>query len=169
MLKLGYIAKENVHMRIDTKCSIGIHCMILIAVYGDKCKLTSEIIARSTGCNNVIIRNILGKLKKNGLIMIARGVGGAVLNCNLHEVSIWDIYCAVDDKNPAEIIGIHPNPYEKCPVGHSIEEILRKPYNDIGDAIRNEMKKHTLDCIVDEFYKREPGWADVLKISEHKK
>lgn len=63
-------------MRIDTKCSIGIHCMILIAVYGDKCKLTSEIISKSTGCNNVIIRNILSKFKKRGFISIARGVGG---------------------------------------------------------------------------------------------
>ena len=39
----------------------------------------------------------------------------------------------------------------------------------IGDAIRKEMKKHTLDKIVDEFYKREPGWADVLKSSEYNK
>lgn len=154
-------------MRIDTKCSIGIHCMILIAVYGDKCKLTSEIIARSTGCNNVIIRNILGKLKKSGLISVARGVGGAVMNCSLKDVSIWDIYSAVDEKNPAEVIGIHPNPYEKCPVGHSIEEILKKPYDDIGEAIREEMKKHTLDKIVDEFYEREPGWADVMKDSRN--
>lgn len=153
-------------MRIDTKCSIGIHCMIIIAVYGDKCKMTSEMIARSTGCNNVIIRNILGRLKKSGLIMIARGVGGAVMNCNLNEVSIWDIYCALDEKDPAEIIGIHPNPYEKCPVGRSIEKNLRKPYNAIGDAIRKEMQKHTLDKIVDEFYKIEPGWADVLKSSK---
>lgn len=60
---------------------------------------------------------------------------------------------------------IKSNPYEKCPVGHSIEDILRKPYNDIGNAIRKEMQKHTLDKIVDEFYKREPGWADVLKSS----
>lgn len=117
----------------------------------------------------MIIRNILGKLKKSGLIKIARGVGGAVMNCNLNEVSIWDIYCAVNEKNPAEIIGIHPNPYEKCPVRHSIEEILRKPYDDIGDAIKNEMKKHTLDKIVDEFYKREPGWADILKSNEYNK
>ncbi|EMU55732.1 MULTISPECIES: Rrf2 family transcriptional regulator [Clostridium] len=150
-------------MRIDTKCSIGIHCMILIAVYGDKCKLTSEIISKSTGCNNVIIRNILSKFKKRGFISIARGVGGTVMNCNLDDISIWDIYSALDDKEPAKIIGIHPNPYEKCPVGHCIEDILNEPYRRIGDAIKNEMKKYTLDKIVDEFYKKESQWEDVLK------
>lgn len=148
-------------MRIDTKCSIGIHCMILIAVYGDKCKLTSNIISRSTGCNDVIIRNILGKLKKVGLIDIARGVGGTTMNRNLSEISIWDIYSALEEKNPDEIIGIHPNPFKQCPVGHSIEEILKEPYQSIGEAIIREMKKYTLDKIVEEFYRREPGWADI--------
>lgn len=152
-------------MRIDTKCSIGIHCMILIAVYGDKCKMTSDIISRSTGCNNVIIRNILGRLKKSGLIEIARGVGGATLSCDLKEVSIWDIYSSVNDRNPAELIGIHPNPYEKCPVGHCIENILRDPYDKIGEAIKKKMEEYKLNKIVDEFYIREPKWADAIKVS----
>ena len=150
-------------MRIDTKCSIGIHCMILIAVYGDKGKITSEIISRSTGCNQVIIRNILGKLKKNGLIDIARGVGGATINCDLNQVSIWDVYSAVNEKELNNIIGIHPNPYEKCPVGHSIEDILKEPYEKIGEAIKNKMKEYKLGKIIEEFYEREPKWADMLK------
>lgn len=35
-----------------------------IAMFSDKVKVTSEIIANSTGTNPVIIRNIFGSLKK---------------------------------------------------------------------------------------------------------
>lgn len=149
-------------MRIDTKCSIAIHSMILIAVYGKSAKITSRIIARSTGCNDVIVRNILAKLKNKGLININRGVGGTTLNRELSSISIFDIYDAVEEKDLQNIIGIHKNPYQKCPIGQCIEDILEKPYTKIGEAIKKEMQSYTLDKIVEDFYRRKPNWKDVL-------
>ena len=52
-------------MHISTKCSVAIHCLIFIYEYGDKQKVTSELLALSTGINPVTIRNIISSLKKS--------------------------------------------------------------------------------------------------------
>ena len=48
-------------------------------MFSEKAKVTSKIIANSTGTNPVIIRNIFGALKKAGIIKIRQGRSGAEL------------------------------------------------------------------------------------------
>ncbi|MEG2174041.1 MAG: Rrf2 family transcriptional regulator, partial [Oscillospiraceae bacterium] len=62
-------------MRISTKCSIALHCLLFIAEYESQTKVTSQLLSKSTGCNPVVIRNTLLALKKAGMISVARGVG----------------------------------------------------------------------------------------------
>ena len=66
-------------MRLNTKCSIALHCLIFMAEYKDRVRVTSGLLAKSTGCNPVIIRNIMAALQKEKVITVARGVGGARL------------------------------------------------------------------------------------------
>ena len=51
-------------MHISNKTSIAIHCLIFINEYGEEQKVTSELLALSTGCNPVTIRNIISCLKR---------------------------------------------------------------------------------------------------------
>ena len=74
-------------MHISTKCSVAIHCLIFIYEYGDKQKVTSELLALSTGINPVTIRNIISSLKKDGIISVKFGTGGTTLNCSPDEVT----------------------------------------------------------------------------------
>ena len=46
-------------MRLSTKCSIALHCLVFISEYENKVKVTSELLAKSTGCNSAAIRSIL--------------------------------------------------------------------------------------------------------------
>ena len=46
--------------------------------------------------NPVIIRKTLSQLKKAGLIHVARGTGGATLSKTVDEISLLDIYRAVE-------------------------------------------------------------------------
>ena len=71
-------------MRLNTKYSIALHCLVFLAEYGDQMKVTSEVLARSTGCNPVIIRNILGALQRENFVTIARGVGGVSADRGSH-------------------------------------------------------------------------------------
>ena len=78
-------------MRISTKCSIALHCLIFITEYEDKTKVTSELLAKSTGCNPAAIRSILNSLQKADIIYVTRGIGGAHLNKSPENLTMWTI------------------------------------------------------------------------------
>ncbi|MDQ9826956.1 Rrf2 family transcriptional regulator, partial [Acinetobacter sp. 163] len=61
-------------MRLNTKYSIALHCLIFIEEYQSKTKVTSELLAKSTGCNSSAIRAILNTLQKADIISVKRGV-----------------------------------------------------------------------------------------------
>ena len=75
-------------MHISVKCSVAIHCLIFIYEYGEKQKVTSDLLSLSTGSNPVTIRNIISALKKDGILSVKFGTGGAVLACPLEEITI---------------------------------------------------------------------------------
>ena len=104
-------------MRVNTKCSVALHCLVFVAILGEKKKVTGEMLASSTGSNPVIIRNILSALQRSGFITVARGVGGAKLSRPPEQISIWDVYQAVENSDLENLIGIHPHPSPLCPVG----------------------------------------------------
>ena len=66
-------------MQLSMKCSVAVHCLLFIWEARGKVRVTSTLLAQSTGCNPVVIRNILSALKKAGLITVSRGQGGAEL------------------------------------------------------------------------------------------
>lgn len=79
-------------MHISTKCSIAIHCLIFINEYGETQKVTSNLLSLSTGSNPVTIRNIISSLKKEGILSVKFGTGGATLNCPLEDITLYRIY-----------------------------------------------------------------------------
>ena len=64
-------------MHISNKCSIAVHCLVFLSEYGEREKVTSELLSCSTGCNPVTIRNILSALKKDEIITVKPGTCGA--------------------------------------------------------------------------------------------
>ena len=131
-------------MKINTKCSLALHILLAIAVFSDKVKMTSGIIAKSTGSNPVIIRNILGSLKQAGIVAVHRGSGGAELALSPSDITIWKVYVAVDPTSIHNLIGLHPNPSSACPIGRKIYDLLDEPYSAIRESIHASMSKYTL-------------------------
>lgn len=137
-------------MRISNKCSMALQILILLAEFSDK-KLTSEQIAKSVGCNPVMIRNLLGKLKEAGLVTTQRGCGGSALTETPEVITVWAVYQAVDSKSFDELIGRHPMPSPNCPVGKNIYSLLEKPYNEIRYAMRGTMESITLQQLLEDY------------------
>lgn len=144
-------------MRLNTKCSIALHCLIFISEYENKVKVTSELLAKSTGCNSAAIRSILNALQKADIIYIVRGIGGAYLNRNLESLTVWDVYHALEPNGLARCIGFHSNPSESCPVGRQIASILKKPYEEVADSVKKTMEKITLLQLVDDYRRSDAG------------
>lgn len=140
-------------MQISMKCSVAVHCLIFIYEAKDKAKVTSTLLSQSTGCNPVIIRNILSSLKKAGIITIARGTGGAELCLSPSEITLFQIYSALEPKGLSGIIGIHSCNGLKCPVAQNIQKVLYSPYCKIEDSIKKTMEGITLQSMIDDFHK----------------
>lgn len=143
-------------MRISTKCSTAIHVLLIIAILSPHERVTSETLAESVGRNPVEVRKIFGGLKKAGIIEISRGTGGAVLLKAPTEITLFDIYSAVDALSLNNLIGIHSNPSEDCLVGRNITALLAEPYAKIGNAVRQAMSTTTLDQLLQKLRVIEP-------------
>lgn len=139
-------------MQISMKCSIAVHCLIFIYEAKSITKVTSNLLAESTGSNPVIIRNIISSLKKAGLISVARGTGGAELCMQPSEITLYQIYNALEPDGLSALIGIHPCKDRKCPIAQNIQKVLQSPYQKIEDSIKETMKNITLQSMIDDFH-----------------
>lgn len=139
-------------MQISMKCSVAVHCLIFIHEAKGVAKVTSNLLAQSTGCNPVVIRNVISGLKKAGLVTVARGTGGAQLCADPSEITLYQIYNALEPNGLSELIGIHACQGRKCPIAQNIGQVLQKPYQQIEDAIRQTMESITLQSMIDDFH-----------------
>lgn len=140
-------------MYISTKCSVAVHCLIFIHEANGVAKVTSKLLAESTGCNPVFIRNILSALKKAGLITVPRGIGGAQLSVDPSQITLYQIYSALEPKGLSSLIGIHPCQGRACPVAQNIHQVLQKPYHQIEEAVQSTMENTTLQSMIDDFHR----------------
>lgn len=135
-------------MQISMKCSVAVHCLLFIWEARGKVRVTSTLLAQSTGCNPVVIRNILSALKKAGLITVPRGQGGAELCRDPAQITLHEIYAALEPDGLSSLIGIHPCDGRACPVAQNIRRVLRRPYHQIEDAIAKTMDGITLASMI---------------------
>lgn len=138
-------------MRVSAKCSIAVHCLLFLHEYGEKQKVTSRLLALSTGCNPVVIRGIMSALKKAGLIRPAAGGGGAALLLPPGEITLYRIYMAVEEDGLRNLMGIHPMPSALCPIGRSIRAVLEKPYEVVRADMRKSLQSVTLADFIAEY------------------
>lgn len=139
-------------MHLSTKYSIAVHCLIFIYEYGGNKKVTSELLALSTGSNPVTIRNILSSLKKDGIVSVRFGTGGATICCPLEEITLYRIYSAIEPDFLSKLIGVHPAPSPICPVGKNIHNVLDISYRKVRDDLCRSLQSVTLEEIINEYH-----------------
>lgn len=133
---------------MDTKLSSAIHMLILISEA--QTPMSSEQIAVSVGTNPSYIRKIAGLLKNANIIDSRQGKSGFVLTVAPEELSLWRVYCAVEEKEQIHLFDIHRNPNDECIVGRHIRPTLAAMFGDIEATAQREMKEKTLrDCMND--------------------
>ncbi len=140
-------------MHISVKCSVAIHCLIFIYEYGEKQKVTSDLLSLSTGSNPVTIRNIISALKKDGILSVKFGTGGAVLACPLEEITIYRICKVIEPNFISKLFGIHSLPSPLCPIGKNIHNVLDCSYQKIGNDLCNSLESITLKDIISDYRK----------------
>lgn len=139
-------------MHISNKCSIAVHCLLFIHEYGQGQKVTSELLSLSTGCNPVTIRNIISAMKKDGMIDVKFGTGGAKLAVPVQDISLYRVCMAVDPKAIDKMISVHPAPSPFCPVGRNIGDVLDRTYDTLKENLISSMKSVTMEHIVNDYH-----------------
>ncbi|MBR8464327.1 Rrf2 family transcriptional regulator [Campylobacter sp. faydin G-24] len=139
-------------MQIGTKFSISIHILLSAAYFKDD-KVTSEFIAEGVGTNPVIVRKLMSILKSANLIITRAGVGGVSLAKAPSEISLYDVFVAVNE-GENNLFKIHKNSPAACPLGGRIDALLTPHFNDAQNALNNELKGTTLQNLLNELGKR---------------
>ncbi len=130
---------------ISTRFSVAIHIISLIASH-PKEQFSSDWIAGSVNTNPVVIRRIIGLLKKAGIVRTAQGVAGVQLVKCPSELSLLEIYDAVIHQD--ELFGIHENTNPNCPVGRNIQQALDGTFVEAEEAMRKVLASQTVSDVI---------------------
>lgn len=133
-------------MRINTRFTVAIHMLALIELNKTQ-PSTSDLMALSVGTNPVVIRQLMTALKKAGLIESQVGVPGSRLAKPQEEITLLDIYRAVQKRSNACLFDFHPTPNPMCPIGRNIEEALDEPLFIAQTAMEKALESFTLKDI----------------------
>jgi len=136
--------------QISSRFSIAVHTLSLVAVVPNEC--TGDFIAKSVNTNPVIIRRIMSKLKQAGLIEVRPGVGGACLLKDPADITLLDIYRALEVVEDGELFNFHKHPNPNCPVGSMIEQTLRAELIEAQTAMEQRLKRVTIQQMMDQVH-----------------
>lgn len=137
-------------MQISSRFTIAIHILICIETFKKDYKLTSDFLASSVNVNPVVIRRLLQQLKNAGIVNVIRGSGGAEIAKPIEDITLLDIYNAVECVEEGSLFHFHENPNKLCPVGRNIHNVLDGKLEVIQNTMENEMKSVTIADIVNE-------------------
>lgn len=132
-------------MKYSTKLSDAVHIMALIAINPDS-DLSSSAIAASVKTNPAFVRQIMMKLKKAGLMSSVTGHAKPALSRPAEQITLLDIYKAVEGEKPLLHLDTHTNP--DCGVGINIQLALQDYYQEVQSAAENRMKEINLQDII---------------------
>lgn len=141
-------------MSISSRFSVGIHILALIEINKDGVS-TSEFLAGSVNTNPAVIRKIMGMLKKAGLVKVRPGIAGADLAKDLSDITLLDVYRAVNVVQEKELFSIHENPNPDCPVGRNIQKTIEPLFIIAQTALEKALGNITIEDVLKDIMKKE--------------
>ena len=127
-------------MTVSSRFPVATH--ILTALHWNECQvLSSEQLAETVNTNPVVIRRVLGMLRKAGLVTTLPGAhGGAKLAKSAQEITLLAVYQAVEE---ASLFRLHC-PDTTCALGGVIETTLAPIYGEAEQAMEHVLAGVTL-------------------------
>ncbi|QOT00254.1 Rrf2 family transcriptional regulator [Brevibacterium sp. JNUCC-42] len=126
---------------VNSRFAVAIHILSLVA--STPCgQATSAYIAGSVNTNPVVIRRISSMLKKAGMLESKVGAPGATLTKSPEEITLLDVYKAV--QSPDELFAIHEEPNPDCSIGKQIQHTLTDVFSSAQQAMERELASKTV-------------------------
>ncbi len=137
-------------MQISSRFTIALHVLIALETFKGQFPLTSDFLSGSVQVNPVIIRNILLKLKAAGMIQISRGRNNMCLLKSPDEISLLDVYKAIEPLEHDTLFSFHKKPNPNCPVGHNIHNLLDNRLLSVQKAMEEKLGNMKLSDILND-------------------
>lgn len=128
---------------MNSDYAVAVHVLSLLN-QGDLPR-SSEFLAGSVGVNPVVIRSVLGLLRRGGLIATQPGVAGARLTRPADQISLLDVYRAV--QAPELVFKVHQNPNPECSVGARIQGVLDDVFGQAQAAMEAQLARVQLSDV----------------------
>ncbi|PNZ32142.1 Rrf2 family transcriptional regulator [Staphylococcus petrasii] len=134
-------------MKISSRFTVAVHILSLVKIESNQ-TLTSAYIAGSVNTNSVVIRRLISKLKQADLIETHQGSGGIQLLKPLSDITLLDVYKAVEVVDEGELFQMHEDTNINCVVGANIQSVLEIVLLRAQDAMETVLKNVTMEDIV---------------------
>ena len=135
-------------MQISSRFSVAVHVLSLLALpEQDGVPLTSERMAGSVNTNPVVIRRILGQLKKAGLVEVRPASGGTFLTRQPATITLLEVYRAVEVVEEGQLFSVHDKPNPACLVGRHIQSALDDTLQRAQTALERVLAHTTLQQV----------------------
>ncbi|WP_299657953.1 Rrf2 family transcriptional regulator [uncultured Tateyamaria sp.] len=137
----------KLNMASNTRFALSVHTLCSIAVHHGRA-VPSERIAKSAATNPAIIRKLYQTLSEAGFIRSTQGpAGGALLQKDAAEISLNDVYRAVDG---GDFFPMHRSvPDKSCFVGRNIQKHLKAATDSAVAALENELRTVSIKDLAD--------------------
>lgn len=126
----------------SSRFAFAVHVLALLSLR-EGAPLSSDMIAGSVNTNPALIRRLLSMLAEAGLTTSQLGAGGGALLARApDQITLLEVYRAVDD---AQLFALHreePNP--ACVVGRNIQGVLRGIIDEAQQAMEASLGARTL-------------------------
>ncbi|TKI83936.1 Rrf2 family transcriptional regulator [Bacillus mycoides] len=130
-------------MKISSRFSIAVHILSILK-NNPSSVCTSDYMAESVNTNPVVIRKITSYLKQAEFVYVKRGPGGAGLLKDLHEITLLDVYHAVNVVEEDKLFHFHEQPNPDCPIGANIQAVLEVILIQAQSAMEEVLRNITM-------------------------
>lgn len=129
------------YMRRDNKLSGVLHILLHMAEATGP--VTSETMAKMMQTNPVVIRRILAGLREQGIVSSEKGHGGGwQLSCDLTQVTLYDIYVALESPTILAIGNRNQSP--NCLVEEAVNTLMDQAFRAAEDLLLASFRQVTL-------------------------
>lgn len=138
-------------MRLSSRFPVAVQMLVISAWCPEEVKITSDLLAFSVNTNPALIRRIMGYLKKAELITVSPGTGGIIFTRPAEEITLLDVYQAVELTEENALFGLHQNQNLRCPIGSSINDVIGPHLQNAREALEKSLEKVTIAQIKNDF------------------
>lgn len=133
---------------MNTKVSDALHILLLLAANSKE--RSSAWIAGNIQTHPAYVRQLMIKLRQAGLIEASQGKASTKLAKDVHDITMYDVYRAVEGNNPLFTVDTDTNP--ESPMGTCVQTALQSSFAAVEHAAFEAMRKQSLADIQQQFH-----------------